>query len=193
MKNNILLIILIFIVFIGFYLLYSKQNSLEKSLLEQISLIKKESTSDKEGIKDDQYNLDYKENNLVTSKTINFVDSINKLIDDQLGSDNIIKNDSLDLTVEVYNINDYNQNIEQEVVVEDTLCYGLSEQYKIINFYKNRIRIKNLSEPGSKLILTGDTLYYDNLKYLVLDVNLKEEYIRLLNLNNNKDCYFFKN
>ena len=193
MKNNILVIVLIVIIFIGFYLLYNKQNKLEKKLLDQISLINKEILSNEQVIQDDNYSLDYKENNLITNKTINFVDSINKLIDDQLGSDNIIKNDSLDLTVEVYNINDYNQNIEQEVVVEDTLCYGLSEQYKIINFYKNRIRIKNLSEPGSKLILTGDTLYYDNLKYLVLDVNLKEEYIRLLNLNNNEDCYFFKN
>ena len=190
MKNNILLIVFISLVFVAFYLLYSKQNNLEKKVLEQIALIKAENNSNKEDTKENKYSLDYKENNLIINKTINFADSINKLINDQLDA-NVVENDSLEigLAVDLNSIDKYTDTVEE---VGDTLCYGLSEQYKIINFYNNRIRIKNLSKPGSKLILTGDTLYYDNLKYLILSIDSKKEHIKLLNLNNNKDCYFFK-
>ena len=63
---------------------------------------------------------DYKENNIVKDKIVNFADSLNILLENSQ--------------------NEISEELKEEMI--DTVCYELSEQYKIINFYKNKIRIK---------------------------------------------------
>ena len=182
MKSNVLLIILTIIVSVAFYLLYNNQSNQLKKISNSILEIEKSLLS----IKSSENSIisnNYKENNLIANNTINFADSLVKLMDIRINEEIL---DSFYIELEEAII-----ILEDEV--EDTLCYGLNNQYRIINFYNNRIRIKNISKPGSELISEGDTLYYDNLKYLVSSINSKDQYIYLYNLTDNKNCYFFKN
>ena len=87
-------------------------------------------------------------------------------------------------------LNNMLENIQKEAL--DTLCYGLDEKYKIINFSRNGARLRDRGRPGSKLVSIKDTLNYDGFKYVLLEVNSLKGYMLLMDINNQKDCYFFK-
>ena len=174
MKNNIIIIICTSLILGVFYFFYNNQTAQLKDINNSILEIEKKLLTIT-GSENPVLTDDYKENNLISNNTINFADSLTKLMDMKI-------NTEIPDTLYI--------DIENEV--EDTLCYGLENQYKIISFYNERIRIKNISKPGSKLMSKGDTLYYDNLKYLILAIDSKAQHIYLYNLTDKKNCYFFK-
>ena len=71
-------------------------------------------------------------------------------------------------------------------------CFDLADQYKIINFYNNKIRIKNMLKPGSMLLSINDSLIHNNEIYILREINGKASYIRLENLSSFSDCKFHK-
>ena len=105
-----------------------------------------------------------------------------------------LKNDAQELDSRIdeleIELNNMLENIQKEAL--DTLCYGLDEKYKIINFSRNGARLRDRGRPGSKLVSIKDTLNYDGFKYVLLEVNSLKGYMLLMDINNQKDCYFFK-
>ena len=118
--------------------------------------------------------VDYKENNIVKNEIVNFSDSLIKLFNND---------DKIKKIIEIQN------NVEVPV---DTFCYDLSEQYKIISFYNNKIRIKKLLLPGSIVMSINDSLVHNDVIYILKEINGEGSYISLQNTNNNSSCKFHK-
>ena len=167
MKNKIFITFSVLLTFVCYYLFYdyqryeiinlnSKLNEINHKLDSLLGAGNINSADQNSIIVDSR---DYKENNLIKNKIINFSDSLNKLLEK--------------------NQNEISAELKKESF--DTVCYELSEQYKIINFYKNKIRIKNILKPGSILMSINDTLSYKNSIYTLKEINGEDSYIKLHN------------
>ena len=178
MIKNILYTVGVLATLVFYYLFYEYQNSKFIALNNQLNKINQK--LDSIALKDENslnsVSIDYKENNVVKNKIVNFSDSLNKLFN----NDNEIKK-----------ITKIQNNNSIETVV-DTFCYDLSEQYKIINFYNNKIRIKNVLIPGSILMSINDSLAHNDVTYILKEINGEGSYIRLHNPNNDTFCKFHK-
>tara|TARA_Y100001960_G_C14724149_1_gene854049 strand:+ start:395 stop:1045 length:651 start_codon:yes stop_codon:yes gene_type:complete len=213
-KNNTSTIILGLIMLVGFYLLYDSQDSTEQRLMaleKQLSDLegKIDTRIEEEIVNNLQLEVsDYQELNVVTKDTEDFTEELNNRIEENkknletlhndalpLDSDSLLKN-LLDMpkTEEIIKLGV--DTIDTQDVSEplDTLCYGLPEKYKIINFSRNGARLRDRGRPGSKLVSIKDTLNYDGFKYVLLEVNSTQGYMLFMDINNSvqKDCYFFK-
>lgn len=167
---------------IVYYLFYEYQNerfeSLESKLLEISQKI--DTISYTNPSKNLSESLDYKENNIVKTKIVNFSDSLMSLFD----NDSTLKKIT-DLSMK--------NNLEEKLDMEiDTFCYDLAEQFKIINFYSNKIRIKNLLVPGSILLSINDSLKHNGVTYILRDINGEGSYIELENADTEASCKFHK-
>ena len=183
MKNKLFIIISILVTLLFYYLIYDYQRSEIDDLhfklndingkldfilsSEDVSISSVISNQNSETVSS---GVNYKENNLIKDKIINFADSLNKLLEDDI-SEGLL-------------------TFQEKAV--DTLCYELSEQYKIINFYQNKIRIKNILRPGSILMSINDTISYKSSTYILKETNGKESYIKLYNEADQSDCKFHK-
>ena len=165
-----------------YYLFYEYQNkrfeSLESKLLEISEKI--DTISNTNSTNNLSESLDYKENNIVKTKIVNFSDSLISLFD----------NDStLKKITELSMKNNLDDKLNMEI---DTLCFDLAEQFKIINFYSNKIRIKNLLVPGSILLSINDSLKHNGITYILRDINGEGSYIELENADTDTSCKFHK-
>ena len=213
-KNNASTIILSLIMLIGFYLLYDSQDSTEQKLIvleKQLSdlEVKIDSRTGEEIANNLQVEVsDYQELNLVTKDTEDFTEELNNRIEENKKNLETLHNDALPLDSDslLKNLLDMPNGMTEEIIklgVDtidsqyiseplDTLCYGLPEKYKIINFSRNGVRLRDRGRPDSKLASIKDTLNYDGFKYVLLEVNSYQGYMLLMDINNQKDCYFFK-
>ena len=165
-----------------YYLFYEYQNkrfeSLESKLLEISEKI--DTISNTNSTNNLSESLDYKENNIVKTKIVNFSDSLISLFD----------NDStLKKITELSMKNNLDENLDMKL---DTFCFDLAEQFKIINFYSNKIRIKNLLVPGSILLSINDSLKHNDITYILRSINGEGSYIELENTNTDTNCKFHK-
>ena len=155
MIKNILYTIGILATIAVYYLFYEYQNkrfeSLESKLVEISNKIDNISNDTSNSLNYKENNnitnsLNYKENNIVKNDIINFSDSLIKLFD----------NDSTFKKIATLTQDD--NLMDSSDSFKDTFCFDLAEQYKIINFYSNKIRIKNILVPGSILLSINDSL-----------------------------------
>mgnify|MGYP001232793021 CR=1 FL=1 len=182
MKNKIFITISIIVTLLFYYLIYDYQRSEIDNLNSQLNNINEKLDSlldnggDKTSNRPNNENSmiidgrDYKKNNIIKDKIVNFADSLNILLENSQ--------------------NEISEELKEEMI--DTVCYELSEQYKIINFYKNKIRIKNILKPGSILMSINDTLSYKNSTYILKEINGEDNYIKLYNKIDQSDCKFHK-
>ena len=181
MIKNILYAVGVLATLVFYYLFYEYQNNKFLSLDNQLNEINQKLDSivlkDESSLNTESIN--YKENNIVKNKIVNFSDSLINLFDND---------DKIKKITEIQN-NVTNNNIK---TVVDTFCYDLSEQYKIINFYNNKIRIKNILIPGSILMSINDSLVHNDVTYILKEINGEGSYIRLHNPNNDTFCKFHK-
>ena len=182
MIKNILYIIFMMLTFLFYYLFYEYQDTKFLAINNQLNKInqKLDSIVLSEDSRLKSTAIDYKENNIVKNEIVNFSDSLIKLFNND---DNMKKISQLQNETEI------NNNAK---VIIDTFCYDLSEQYKIINFYNNKIRIKNLLVPGSILMSINDSLIHNDITYILKEINGEGSYIRLQNPNNGSFCKFHK-
>ena len=205
-KNNTSTIILGLIMLISFYLLYDSQDSTEQKLIaleKQLSNLEGKIDSHlKEEIISSQFLLDYKESNSITKDIDEFSENLNdKIQENKRSQDNFYDTLSFSNTViDSSNIIQETKDLDDDAIIDsqsvseplDTLCYGLAEKYTIIIFNKNSVRLREWGDPKSLRVYVKDTLDYDSLKYVVLEINAPKEHILLRDLNNNKNCYFLK-
>ena len=167
---------------IVYYLFYEYQNerfeSLESKLLEISQKI--DTISNDNPTNNLSESLNYKDNNIVKTKIINFSDSLISLFD----NDSTMKK-----ITDLSNKSNANEKLDTEI---DTFCYDLAEQFKIINFYSNKIRIKNLLVPGSILLSINDSLKHNGITYILRDINGEGSYIELENADTEASCKFHK-
>ena len=165
-----------------YYLFYEYQNerfeSLESKLLEISQKI--DTISNTNPTNNLSESLDYKENNIVKTKIVNFSDSLISLFD----NDSTFKKIT-DLSMK----NNLDEKLDKEI---DTFCFDLAEQFKIINFYSNKIRIKNLLVPGSILLSINDSLNHNDITYILRGINSEGSYIELENTDTDTTCKFHK-
>tara|TARA_Y100001970_G_scaffold94742_1_gene119395 strand:+ start:7337 stop:7891 length:555 start_codon:yes stop_codon:yes gene_type:complete len=180
MIKNILYTIGIFSALFLYYLFYEYQNNQFINLNIKLDLINKklDSLILKSGSSLDAEPINYKENNIIKNEIVNFSDSLIKLFDNDVRIKKI---------TDIHNAS--NNNIKVNI---DTFCYDLSEQYKIINFYNNKIRIKNLLLPGSILMSINDSLIHNDVTYILKEINGEGSYIKLHNPKNDNFCKFHK-
>jgi len=161
-----------------YYLFYEHQNerfeSIESKLLEISQKI--DTISNTNSTNNFSESLDYKENNIVKTKIVNFSDSLISLFD----------NDS---TLNKITELSMKNSLDMEI---DTFCFDLAEQFKIINFYSNKIRIKNLLVPGSILLSINDSLNHNGITYILRGIDGSGSYIELENTDTNTNCKFHK-
>ena len=180
MIKNITYIFGLLLTLIFYYLFYEHQNSKFLHLNTKLDLISKQIDSSK--IKNNtskKMSVDYKENNIIKNDIVSFSDSLIKLINDK-GKIGL----TLDSVTSI--ITESNNN------VTDTFCYDLSEQYKIMNFYSNKIRIKKNLTPGSILLSINDSLIHNDVTYILKEINGEGSYIQLLNPFDDTFCKFHK-
>ncbi len=179
MIKNILCIIGLLITLGFYYLLYEHQNTKFDNLSAQLDKInnKLDSLVVSNNVPEKSIPVDYKQNNIVRTGVINFTDSLT----------NLFNGDDLKL--------DFDSVLNDKIIpsgIIDTFCYDLSEQYKIINFYNNKIRIKNLLAPGSILMSINDSLIHNDVTYILKEINGEGSFIQLLNRSTNNFCKFHK-
>ena len=181
MIKNILYVIGVLATIVLYYLFYDYQNNKFIALDKQLSAInqKLDSIILKDESSINTSSIDYKENNIVKNEIVNFSDSLIKLFNN---NDRIKKNTEIQGST--------TNNIAEVAV--DTFCYDLSEQYKVINFYNNKIRIKNLSIPGSILMSINDSLKYKDSIYILKEINGEGSFVKFKNLNKNIACKLHK-
>ena len=180
MIKNITYIFGLLFTLIFYYLFYEHQNSKFLHLNTKLDLISKQIDSLK--IKNNtskKMSVDYKENNIIKNDIVSFSDSLIKLINDK-GKIGL----TLDSVTSI--ITESNNN------VTDTFCYDLSEQYKIMNFYSNKIRIKKNLTPGSILLSINDSLIHNDTVYILKEINGEGSYIELENKSTQTNCKFHK-
>ena len=181
MIKNILYTIGILATIAVYYLFYEYQNkrfeSLESKLVEISNKIDNISNDTSDNITN---SLNYKENNIVKNDIINFSDSLIKLFD----------NDSTFKKIATLTQDD--NLIDSSDSFKDTFCFDLAEQYKIINFYSNKIRIKNILVPGSILLSINDSLIHNDTVYILKEINGEGSYIELENKSTQTNCKFHK-
>ena len=181
MIKNILYTIGILATIAVYYLFYEYQNkrfeSLESKLVEISNKIDNISNDTSDNITN---SLNYKENNIVKNDIINFSDSLIKLFN----NDSMFK--------KVFDSNIDNDTINQKETIDDGFCYDLAEQYKIINFYNSKIRIKNISIPGSILMSVNDSLNHNNGVYILKQINGEGSFVKFENLNDKSHCKLHK-
>jgi len=176
MIKNVLYLVGLLGTLLLYYLFYEYQNDKFISINNQLNEINYKLDSiilvEDKPLKSSP--VDYKENNIVKNEIVNFSDSLIKLFNN---------NDKIQKITEIQN------NIE---VAVDTFCYDLSEQYKIISFYNNKIRIKKLLVPGSIVMSINDSLVHNDVIYILKEINGEGSYISLQNTSNNTSCKFHK-
>ena len=181
MKNKISIIISIIITLGFYYFLYDFQKTQNIHLINKLDIMDKKLDS-LLNLKSENTpfvsTVDYKDNNIVKNKIIDFADSLNKLLGEE----------------KFHKIMDESKNKPSslEISIIDTICYDLSEQYKIINFYKNKIRLKNILAPGSILMSINDTLIHNEILYILNEINGGGGYIKLYNTIDDNECKFHK-
>ena len=183
MIKNIIYTFGILVTLLFYYLFYEHQNTRFLDLNKKLDIITQKIDSfEKELTSTTPVSTDYKENNIVKNNVINFSDSLTKLFNQKdkinIVSDSILTKDTI-LTKEV-------------VTIIDTFCYDLSEQYKILNFYNNKIRIKKNLKPGSILMSINDSLVHNDVTYILKEINGEGSFIQLFNPSNNTFCKFHK-
>ena len=179
MIKNILCIIGLLITLGFYYLLYEYQNTKFDNLNAQLDKInnKLDSLVVSNNAREKSISVGYKQNNIVRTGVINFTDSLT----------NLFNGDDLKL--------DFDSVLNDKIIpsgIIDTFCYDLSEQYKIINFYNNKIRIKNLLAPGSILMSINDSLIHNDVNYTLKKINGKDSFVEFKNVNDNIDCKLHK-
>tara|TARA_Y100001936_G_C15824640_1_gene533549 strand:+ start:74 stop:637 length:564 start_codon:yes stop_codon:yes gene_type:complete len=181
MIKNILYTIGILATIIVYYLFYEHQNKRFESIESKLFIIA-DKIDNISNDKPDNFtsSLDYKENNFIKDDIVNFSDSLKKIFD----NDSAFKNLSL--------LPKSEEITSTSAILNDTFCFDLADQYKIINFYNNKIRIKNMLKPGSVLLSLNDSLIHNDEVYILKEINGKGSYIRLENLSSLSDCKFHK-
>ncbi|OUW11101.1 MAG: hypothetical protein CBD26_02845 [Candidatus Pelagibacter sp. TMED166] len=182
MLKNIIYIVGILATAAVYYLFYDYQDkrfqSIESKLIEISSKI--DNISNEKPSKDIVESLNYKENNFLKNDIVNFSDSLIKLFDN-------------DTTIQkISNLSKIIDTVDVSDSIQDTFCFDLAEQYKIINFYNNKIRIKNLLVPGSILLSLNDSLIHNEIVYILKEINGEGSYIELQNTKTQTDCKFHK-
>ena len=181
MIKNILYTIGILATIIVYYLFFEYQNKRFKSIESKLLIIADKIDNISNNKPDNiASSLDYKENNFIKNDIVNFSDSLIKLFE----NDTAFKNFSLLAKKE--------EIAATFAISKDTFCFDLAEQYKIINFYNNKIRIKNMLKPGSMLLSINDSLIHNDEIYILREINGKGSYIRLENLSSFSNCKFHK-
>ena len=177
MVKNIVYASGIIITLVSYYLFYEYQNSKFSNIETQLNALNQKLDSITLNSEPPLNNtaINYKENNIVKNEIINFSDSLTKLFDNDEKTKKISQLQSKD-----------------EVVAMDTFCYDLSEQYKIINFYNNKIRIKKMMVPGSILMSVNDSLIHNNTVYILKQINGEGSFVKFKNLNDNNHCKLHK-
>ena len=177
MIKNIVYASVIIITLVIYYLFYEYQNSKFSNIEIQLNALNQKLDSITLNSEPPLNNtaINYKENNIVKNEIINFSDSLTKLFDNDEKTKKISQLQSKD-----------------EVVAMDTFCYDLSEQYKIINFYNNKIRIKKMMVPGSILMSVNDSLIHNNAVYILKQINGEGSFVKFKNLNDNNHCKLHK-
>ena len=181
MKNQIFIIISIIATLGFYYFLYDFQKTQNIHLINRLDIMD-EKLDSLLNLKSENTpfvsTVDYKDNNIVKNKIIDFADSLNKLLGEE----------------KFHKVMDESKNklSSLEIPVIDTICYDLSEQYKIINFYKNKIRLKNILVPGSILMSINDTLTHNEILYILNEINGEGGYIKLYNTIDGNECKFHK-
>ena len=177
MIKNIVYASGIIITLASYYVLYEYQNSKFSNIENQLNALNQKLDSITLNTDPPLNNtaINYKENNVVKNEIINFSDSLIKLFDNDEKTKKISQLQGKD-----------------EVVAMDTFCYDLSEQYKIINFYNNKIRIKKSMVPGSILMSVNDSLIHNNTVYILKQINGEGSFVKFKNLNDDNHCKLHK-
>ena len=183
MIKNIIYTFGILVTLLFYYLFYEHQNTRFLNLNKKLDLITQKIDSlEKGNVSTKPVSVDYKENNIVKNNVINFSDSLTNLFNQKdkinIVSDSILTKDSI--------------SVDEVTTIIDTFCYDLSEQYKILNFYNNKIRIKKNLTPGSILMSINDSLVHNDVTYILKEINGEGSYIQLLNPSNDTSCKFHK-
>jgi hypothetical protein len=177
MIKNIVYVSGIIITLASYYVLYEYQNSKFSNIENQLNALNQKLDSITLNTDPPLNNtaINYKENNVVKNEIINFSDSLIKLFDNDEKTKKISQLQGKDNSVTI-----------------DTFCYDLSEQYKIINFYNNKIRIKKSMVPGSILMSVNDSLIHNNTAYVLKQINGEGSFVKFKNLNDNNHCKLHK-
>tara|TARA_B100000700_G_scaffold188057_1_gene207168 strand:+ start:240 stop:794 length:555 start_codon:yes stop_codon:yes gene_type:complete len=181
MNKNTLYIIVFILTLVFYYLFYEYQNRKFNIITEQlyemnrkldsIELLKQHSPLENS-------NVNYKENNIVKDKIVNFADSLAQLLEQDTNYQKVSKI----LTVDQ----------KETEPIADTLCYELSEQYKIISFYNNKIRVQNILKPGSFILSLNDSIAHNDNTYILDEINGQGSYVKLHNVSKDGYCRFHK-
>ena len=181
MIKNILYTIGILATIIVYYLFYEHQNKRFESIESKLFIIA-DKIDNISNDKPDNFtsSLDYKENNFIKDDIVNFSDSLKKIFD----NDSAFKNLSL--------LPKSEEITSTSAILKDTFCFDLADQYKIINFYNNKIRIKKMMVPGSILMSVNDSLIHNNTVYILKQINGEGSFVKFKNLNDNNHCKLHK-